>query len=267
MNDRQRLYVANTLSLLLVIALGLQCAWWFWQIAGRPSGSSEVPAIADTAGAIDPGVARQLFGGSGNATVAAESDIKLKGVYAADGRTLSEAVVNLGGRDQVVLLGKNISDKVSLAEVHADHIVISRAGARETIPLEKFRNGAGSAGRGNSSPAAGFRLNVASIGAQTYSLSRQELNNVLQDPRQLEFTGRVGAAPGGGVRIDDAPANSLPAKLGLRAGDIITAVNGQNIGSPGDLLRFYQQFGTLNSIRVEIRRAGAPSFLSYSIQP
>ncbi len=259
-----RQFFANSLTALLLAALGLQCAWWFWRFAA-PQGQLMVSAGAALP-AADPAAARLLFGGNGTAKAATAGDIRLKGVYSADGRTLSNAVINLGGRDLVVSVGQEIQDKVTLAEVHADHILISRAGVRERIDLETFRT-ASAKGASSTAPTAGFRLNVVAAGNQSYRLSRQELNNVLQDPRQLQFTGRVGPAPGGGVRIDDSPANSLPDKLGLKTGDILTAINGQNVASPGDLVRFYQQFGTLSGLRVELKRGGAPMVLSYSIQP
>jgi len=264
MTESRRRWIAHALTSMLVVAFGLQLAWWFWQFAAPAAKSVDSANPAElAASAVDAGVARQLFGGSGAARTTAGSDIHLKGVYAADGKTLSAAVLNLGGRDLAVSVGNAISDKVTLAEVHADHIVVSRAGVRERIDLESYR----SATRQTVAAApGGFRLNVNSTGNQAYTLSRQELNNVLQDPRQLEFLGRIGTAPSGGIRIDDAPPNSLSGKLGLRSGDIITSINGQVVASPGDLARFYQQFGTLTAIRAEVKRGGVPMMLTYSIQ-
>ena len=58
----------------------------------------------------------------------------------------------------------------------------------------------------------------------------------------------------------------LADKLGIKTGDIITAINGQPVNSQGDLVRLYTQFGSLANIRAEVRRGGAPMMLSYSIQ-
>jgi general secretion pathway protein C len=223
--------------------------------------------LSDSAGKIDLSLARALFGGEAGAA-ASTSGIRLKGVYATDGKSLSMAVINQGGRDQAVQIGQKIADGIKLAEVHADHILIDRAGKSEKIELDKLKSTAVTTSAGNNSvrPNASFRLNVASTGNNAYSLSRQELNTVLQDPRQLEFLGRIAPASNGGIRVEDAPAGSLSAKLGLKPGDIITSINGQVVNSPGDLARFYQQFGTLNAIRAEIKRQGVPMLLSYAIQ-
>ncbi len=282
MNIRQQQSIATVLTTLLVIAIGLQLAWWSWHFIAptiRSNAPSASTGAAFEAGADYKNKARQLFGGDGSSSAignnapATQSDITLKGVFAVDGKTLSAAVVNLGGKDQVVTLNQELSNGAKLTEVHADYIVVSRAGVPEKIMLAEFRGARGTnasttnaAANGAASTGAGFRLNVANAGTNSYSLSRQELNNVLQDPRQLEFLGRIGNAPNGGIRVDDAPANSLSAKLGLKAGDTIISVNSQPVSGTGDLARLYQQFATISQVRIEVKRGGAPMLLTYAVQ-
>ena len=110
-------------------------------------------------------------------------------------------------------------------------------------------------------------MNVATNSRNSFSLSRGELNTVLQDPRQVNYLGSIVPAPSGGVQINDASQGTLAQKLGLQAGDIITAINGQPVNGTGDLARFYGQFGSTNSIRAEIKRGGAPMMLVYAINP
>lgn len=274
MNDRsvtRRQLAFGTLTAVLVIVLGWQLAWWTWHFI---TPSLRTDALINLPGALpDIALGRQLFGDAGPATNAvaanttAPTNIRLKGVFAVDGKTLSAAVLNLGGRDQAVKLGQELSPGVSLAEVQADYVVINRGGIGERIDLDRYdARAAKPAGAAITAPVTQFRLNVAATGANAYALSRQELNSVLQDPRQMAFTGRIGAAASGGVRVEDAPTGSLLDKLGIKTGDIITGLNGQPVNSPGDLARLYQQFGTLSSIRAEVRRAGSPVMLSYTIQ-
>ncbi len=263
---------ASALCALLVIALGLQLAWWFWHFMYPPW--KDVPAAA-TEVQVPIGLGRQLFGdkdgpaSSADAPTAAVTGVRLKGVVAVDGKTLAAAVVNLGGKDQTVYLKQEFSPGISLVEVRADHIIISRSGARERIDLDKPGTKPGptnlNAATGGPAPT-NFRLNVASAGNNAYALSRQELNTVLQDPRQMNFLGRIGPAPTGGVRVDDAPSGSLANKLGLQMGDVITGINGQPINSPGDLARVYGQFDSMGSIRAEVKRGGAPIVLNYTVK-
>ena len=261
-------WLSRALTALLVVALSWQLAWWTWHFI---TPSLRMASFASTrATPTDMSLGRQLFGDSGPApasgAVAAQTGIRLKGVYATDGKTLSAAVLNLGVRDLAVRVGQELTPGVTLAEVHADYVIVNRSGARERIDLDRYDNRGGKTTVAASAPVT-FRLNVASTGTNAYSLSRQELNSVLQDPRQqVFFNGRLSAAANGGVRIDDVPTGSLLDKIGLKAGDTITGINGQPMNSQGDLVRLYTQFGTLASIRAEVRRGGAPVVLTYAIQ-
>ncbi len=261
--------ISQIVTLLLVIGLGVQLAWWGWFFWGAQG----VVTSASPPAPIDPALARQLFGDPGDASVtgmgpAGESGIRLKGVYAVDGKTLSAAVVNTGGRDTSVRVNEKISGSITLAEVHADYIVISRAGVREKVALERGPVSNVNVQANNAAkPVASFRLNVATNSRNTFSLSRGELNSVLQDPRQINFLGSIVPASNGGVQVNDAQTGTLAQKLGLQVGDIITSINGQPVNGTGDLARFYGQFGSTNSIRAEIKRGGAPMMLVYTITP
>ena len=256
----------DALTIALLVLLGWQLAWWTWHFLAPVAAPAAAPATI----AVSPEAARSLFGEAPAAAAAAagasNAGIRLKGVYAIDGKTLSAAVVNTGGkRDSAVRVGEEIQPGTRLASVHPDHIVISQGGMRGRIDLDK-RIAMASARSNAAAAAMGFRLNVAARGGNAYSLSRTELNTVLQDPRQMNFLGRIGMHPNGGVRLDQAPAGSLLSKLGLKEGDVIKNVNGQPVNSPGDLARLYQQFATLSQIRAEVIRGGAPMLLTYQIQ-
>jgi general secretion pathway protein C len=260
-------WTAHALTLLLILLLA-------WQIAGRlwawfaPEPARTLSQAAANTSANDWERARRLFGdeaGSGPAA-ANTSGIRLRGVYAVDGQTLSAAVVNNGGkRDLAVRIGEEIEKGVTLAVVEADYIEISRNGARERIEIDR-RIIAPRPGTGGPASARGFRLNVASTGPNAYSLSRSELNTTLQDPNQLAFTGRISSG-NGGVRIDSAPAGSLPQKLGLAEGDVIRSLNGQPVSSIGDLARLYGQFGNLSAVRADVSRGGQNLSLTLQITP
>ena len=268
MNARALQWIANLLTALLVIALGLQLAWWTWQLL-VPSWRTSTRDTVGTTATVPPSLGRQLFGDRDSSpavgAASVNSSVRLKGVFAVDGKTLSAAVVNLGGKDFTVRLNQALSNGVKLLEVQPEFIIISRDGVRERIELDRYMNLR--PGTAATQPAVtNFRLNVASTGTNAYALSRQELNTVLQDQRQMNFLGRIGPAPNGGVRVEDAPAGSLSQKLGLQPGDIITTLNGQPINGQGDLVRVYGQFNSLTNIRAEVRRGGAPVVLNYSIQ-
>jgi general secretion pathway protein C len=250
----------------LVLLLAWQLAYWTWRFAAPRADESR---IGSTQPAVDLDVAARLFGGNRVAAATqagALAGLKLKGVVAPTPGTVAAAIfARPGARDLAVFIDGEVQPGVKLAQVHPDHVIVSRAGTRERIDLETRRSTVAALPPGGR--AVGFKLNVARSGANTFSLSRKELDDALRDPNQLNYLGQIGVPPGGGVRMEAAPSGSLASKLGLQPGDIIRRVNGQAVASPGDLARLYQQFGTLSQVQAEVQRGSSTLQISYAIQP
>jgi general secretion pathway protein C len=249
---------------LLVLLLAWQLAYWTWRFAAPAA--SEARGSSDTS-AVDLDVAARLFGGqrSAGSQSASLPNLKLKGVVApTPGTTAAAIFARPGARDLAVFIDGEVQSGVKLAEVHPDHVIVTRAGSRERIDLETARTAAASSTAPRAGP--GFRLNVARSGNNNFSFTRKELDDALRDPNQLNYLGQIGVPPGGGVRLESAPPGSLAAKLGLQPGDVIRRVNGQSVASPGDLARLYQQFATTSAVNAEVERGGTVTQLSYRIQ-
>ena len=258
---------ATLVMVALVLLLAWQLAYWFWRFAAP----APRPAPVAEASRVDMAAIARLFGAAppagSAATASASSGLRLRGVVAPTPGTAASAIFSTGsGRDVAVYIDNEVQQGVRLVEVHPDHAIVSRGGVRERVDLEERR----SAARGGAAPTArtqGFRLNVSRSGGNSFALSRKELDDALRDPNQLNYLGRIGQPPGGGVRMDAAPPGSLAQKLGLQPGDVIRKVNGQVVASPGDLARLYTQFNTLSSIQAEVQRGTSTVQLSYAINP
>jgi general secretion pathway protein C len=251
----------------LVLVLAWQLAYWTWIFVAPAPRAAPAESRAD----VDMAAIAGLFGAAAPGTTAASgSGLRLKGVIApTPGVEASAIFAGPAGKDIAVYLEGEVQPGVKLVEVHPDHAVVARAGVRERIDLETPRATAAAApgARGARSAPGGFRLNVAKSGANTFSISRKELDEALRDPGQLNHLGVIGPPVKGGVRMQAAPSGSLAQKLGLQPGDIIRKVNGQVVASTGDLARLYTQFATTSLIQAEVLRGGATVQLSYAIQP
>jgi general secretion pathway protein C len=255
----------NLLVIALVLVLAWQAAYWTWVFLAPPP----VAAPAESQSPVDLAAVARLFGATapGQAT-RASSSLKLKGVIAPTPGTVASAIFSTGaGRDIAVYIDGEVEPGMKLAEVHPDHVIVTRAGVRGRIDLEAPHATASASPRGMPGRVTGFKLNVARTGSNNYSLSRKELDEALRDPGQLNFLGQIGTPPKGGVRMELAPPGSLAQKLGLQPGDVIKKVNGQTVASAGDLARLYTQFNTLSTIQAEIQRGQSTLQLSYAIQP
>ena len=126
--------VASLATLSALVLPGVVLAYWSWAWLA-PAPAPRAPAAVETAGTTS--TAGGLFGsvqqGSG-AAAAASSAIRLLGVVAASGGRRGHAVLRLDAKKTIaVLQGEDVEPGLRLAEVHTDHIVLERNGARETV--------------------------------------------------------------------------------------------------------------------------------------
>lgn len=256
--------LGNLVLLALVLVLAFQLAYWTWVFVSPPKTAAKPAERAE----VDLAAIARMFGAAPPTAAGATSTsgLRLKGVVAPTPGVAASAIFSAGaGKDIAVYVDREVQPGVKLVEVHPDHVVVARAGARERIDLEARRSIASARGPA-AGRQAGFKLNVARAG-NNFTLSRKELDDALRDPHQLNYLGALGTPPGGGVRMEQAPPGSLANKLGLQPGDVIRRVNGQAVASQGDLARIYTQFGSLSGVQAEVQRGGATLQLSYSIQP
>ncbi len=130
------------LTLLMALALlAAILAYWTrtWFIA-PPEPAGEL-ATAVTGNVTPVG---ELFGiaqPQAPLAAAAGPDISLSGVAAASGGGRGYAIVQLDGKEILAVPeGGNIASDVRLAEVHPDHVVLERNGAREVLVWPEKRS-------------------------------------------------------------------------------------------------------------------------------
>lgn len=137
-----RLPLAQTGVVLLTLAaaalLGAVLAYWTWvwfapRAEPRARAAPAQSGSLASAGAIFGNVQRQQAAAAPTGIA-----IRLLGVVAASGGQRGYAVVQLEAkRILAVLEGDEVDPGVRLAEVHPDHVVLERGGARETLQWPK----------------------------------------------------------------------------------------------------------------------------------
>jgi hypothetical protein len=99
----------------------------------------------------------------------------------------------------------------------------------------------------------------------TTSLARAELDAALADFGKLAGTFRA-AFTADGLRFESIQTGSLLAKIGLRKGDVITAVDGQPLRSIDDAAELYARSAAIKNLSVQVTRSGKPTTLRVAIQ-
>ena len=126
--------IVSLVTLAALMLLGVVLAYWTWAwLAPRPEPRAQPAAVPD--GGI--AAAQGLFGSlQRDQKIAAPTGmaIKLLGVVAATRGRRGYAVMQFDAREILAVReGENAAPGIRLAEVHPDHVILVRNGARESL--------------------------------------------------------------------------------------------------------------------------------------
>jgi len=128
---------ASIANLAAAALLGVVLAYWSWAWLAPPA-AARAPATAQLTSSTS--AASALFGTAKEAAPVS-GNVRLMGVMAASGERRGHAVLRLDGKKTVAILqGEEVEPGVRLAEVHVDHVVLERNGARETLAWPEKNN-------------------------------------------------------------------------------------------------------------------------------
>jgi general secretion pathway protein C len=251
----------QVLTFVLALALAAQAALIVVKLSGRsrqtppPSVNLPPPAPPLDIGAL---VNAHLFG---NAVVQASGDganapqtsmpLVLAGVLATEDPKQGMAIIGENAQAaKVVSVGAQVPGGAQLHSVYADRAIIDRSGALESVFLP--RRSTGGAGPLPMSPPP-----MASSNDQMIDRMRRLVSD---DPGAIAQVMRPQAVFAGGkmrgFRVYPGANRQAFTRLGLRAGDLVTAINGTPLD---DKDRAQEIFGTLSSstdARISITRNG-----------
>ena len=171
--------------------------------------------------------------------------------------------------------------------VEWDRVVLTRNGQDEILELQKSTTtstasmaggpipGLPNAGRqrGGAAPAAVPHVadeHIQVTGENEYQIDRSEVDNALENMSQL-FT-QIRAVPhfeGGkstGFRLFAIRSGSLFDKIGLKNGDIIQRINGNEMNDPSRALQLMQDLRNETDLAIDVTRNRQPLSLKYSIR-
>ena len=113
------------------------------------------------------------------------------------------------------------------------------------------------------------RESYSYAGGDQLRIDRNEINSALNNINQLMQQVRVrphfkNGKPNGLI-LTHIRNNSIFNELGLQSGDIVKGVNGQEIESVDDALKFYNNLKSSASVQLQIERRGQEKSISYQI--
>jgi len=245
---------------------------------------------ADTAAAMS--IAKwHLFGNTPVAATGASGAMQsmiLRGTLADRDPAAGVAVIDAGDGEQAYRAGEAISGGIKLQRVYPDHAVVLRDGVEETLTLTRDRNlqpteivrqpaagGARAARSGTTNaPSSSAPANAAANGAsQTVHASpqlQQTIDRARQNPeelaRRLQIVPVVDGGRMTGIRLSAGTDTSLMNQIGLRPGDVVTAVNGAPVDSLARGQQIIEGLRNASSARVTVLRDGRPTDITITLK-
>ncbi|HSD26504.1 MAG TPA: type II secretion system protein N [Vicinamibacteria bacterium] len=205
-----------------------------------------------------------------DAPPAAPRDLSVVGVVVGTTPDRSSAILTSGGRTRVVAVGETAFGG-RLVSVGADAVTLEFGGERVELRLP--------AAAAAPSPAApGPRPLVLPPGAPpedpetpAREMSRVEVQRRLGEeiPRILAETAVAPVMEEGrvvGVQITRLPEGSLLTDAGLRAGDVLTRINGTDIDGMATLIGLWPRLQSATELRATVLRNGQPFSLLVSLR-
>lgn len=220
---------------------------------------------------------RNLFGiekvtaVSSSVTKAASNNWKLTGVLLSQKPENSRVIVVVDGRDVFILSTQKESGGMLLKSATPASAVFSYGGQDYMLELEagqhsKHTNTTGTAVREHAPPGT----TVKETGENHFTVSRTEVNDRLKDINSVLRSMLVTPLYDGenfmGYRIarmgDDAPLTLL----GLRRGDIINRLNGEELTNPQALFEMLGKVSEIDAVTVDVTREGEKKTIFVEIQ-
>jgi general secretion pathway protein C len=183
------------------------------------------------------------------------------------------------GEESAYKVGEEITDRTTLAEVYADHVVLAHEGVSETLNLPRpeehvvaaetnLRNTAATpGGKASSIPPAYVPPQMAN-GAVDW---KKTMRDVQIDPsklaQQVHIEPVIENGKIAGARLSGSgDVAVLMNKAGLKPTDVVTAINGKPVTSLTTDTNFVDNLKNASNLQVTVLRDGKPATLTVSLR-
>ncbi len=189
------------------------------------------------------------------------ANLVLAGTIASQNPKKGIAIISDGGPSKVFSVGDNVSG-ATLHSVYLDHVILDRGGTLETLVLPRLLGG-------GKAPAAAHRAGGAD--PRTVAAVENIRHMVQQDPGILDQVMRTVASYDNaagklrGFRAYPGRNRAIFNKLGLKPGDLVTAINGTTLDDPQRSQEVFNTIQTSDHVTVTVDRAGQKQDISLNI--
>ncbi len=173
-------------------------------------------------------------------------------------------------RQDLYRLNEVVLRDAKLVGIERNRVRLERGGKTEVLELAFVDRAAGPILPPVAAPANPTAPGVTERGENTFVVDQGELNNAFENMNQLLTQARMvpyfSAGKADGFRIFAIRPNSLFEKIGLRDGDVLQRINGNELADPARAFELFDRLRSEKQISVDLVRNGAKQTLSYEIR-
>ena len=202
-----------------------------------------------------------------------ETKLKLKlwGTVTGDKEKSYAVIENTQSREQNLYRVGDSIQNATLKLILRSKVVLSVNGNDEVLAMEEIKQ----SGSPRRVVAGGSRVprqtGASGIRRQRVSLRRNMITEAIEDVSklmtQVKITPKMGEdGQQEGLSMSNIKPNSIFRRMGLRNGDVLKSVDGQEIQSVDDALKLYDSLKSANKVAVQIQRRGTERTIEYNIR-
>jgi general secretion pathway protein C len=201
-----------------------------------------------------------------------ETQLKLKlwGTVTGDEEKSYAVIENTKDKEQNLYRVGDSIQNATLKRILRSKVVLSVNGKDEVLAMEEIKQGGPSRVVAGSSRAP-RKASSGGVRRQRVSLRRNMITKAIEDVSklmtQVKITPKMGEdGEQEGLSMSNIKPNSIFRRMGLRNGDVLQSVDGQQIQSVDDALKLYDSLKSADKVSVQIQRRGTERTIEYNIR-
>jgi len=190
------------------------------------------------------------------------ANLVLAGTIATQDPKHGIALIGDGGPSKVYAVGDNVSG-AKLHLVFLDHVILDRSGTLETLLLPRLLGGSAPPAPAARRPGVADQRTVAAVDNIRRLVEKDPgiLDQVMRTVPSYDNT----AGKLRGFRAYPGRNRAIFNKLGLKPGDLVTAINGTLLDDPQRSQEVFNTIQTSNQVTVTVERGGQKQDISLNI--
>ena len=249
-------------STILILAIAWQLAHLTWMLLPQPTAATadrKLPGIAARRIDVESIAERHLFGtatvSTGNVDAPDTSlALTLHGIVSGDRAADSYALIVINGDEELYGVGAQLQGGAVIRAIFPDRVLLARDGRIEALRLPK--------GDTANAVANSFNVTAAPPSAPVPQNLGQLRQEIIANPQRLMDVIRVFPVTDKttnkltGYRVYPTGNASAFTQLGLKPGDVVTAVNGIPLTDPAESMRVLASLKTSEQVSITLNRDG-----------